>query len=225
MQAGKGRVVELVLRDGLHAARISCARGMVPRPGQYLLAGDGSHAPLPLSLFPADAVPDGFIAAPPIPELWGPGTVLDLRGPLGQGFSLPASARRVALVAFDAPPVRLRGLMHAALEQGAAVVLTCDAGGDDVPDAVEVQPLSSLSEIRSWADYIAVDVDRGNLAWLKERAELVRTNGGPKSAEVLIRTPVPCGGMAECGVCAVNVRSGWIMACKDGPVLDLFELI
>ena len=32
------------------------------------------------------------------------------------------------------------------------------------------------------------------------------------------------GGQGECGVCAVRTRSGWSLACKDGPVYDLAEL-
>jgi ferredoxin len=38
--------------------------------------------------------------------------------------------------------------------------------------------------------------------------------------QMLIHTPVPCGGMADCGICAVTLRSGWKLACKEGPVFD-----
>jgi hypothetical protein len=41
-----------------------------------------------------------------------------------------------------------------------------------------------------------------------------------KEAQVLIRTSMPCGGIAECGVCAVPLKSKWKMACKDGPVFE-----
>jgi NAD(P)H-flavin reductase len=41
----------------------------------------------------------------------------------------------------------------------------------------------------------------------------------------LVVAPMPCGGLAECGVCAVTTRRGWKLACKDGPVFDLGELI
>jgi hypothetical protein len=44
-------------------------------------------------------------------------------------------------------------------------------------------------------------------------------------AQALVITPMPCGGIAECGVCAVTARRGWKLACKDGPVFDLTELI
>jgi hypothetical protein len=31
--------------------------------------------------------------------------------------------------------------------------------------------------------------------------------------------------MGECGVCAVNLRKGYKLACKDGPVFDLRSLL
>jgi NAD(P)H-flavin reductase len=40
----------------------------------------------------------------------------------------------------------------------------------------------------------------------------------------LILAPMPCAGLAECGACAVPARSGWKLACLDGPVFDLRAL-
>jgi hypothetical protein len=36
---------------------------------------------------------------------------------------------------------------------------------------------------------------------------------------------MPCGGLAECGVCALPAHRGWKLLCKDGPVLELGELL
>src|SRR5512138_923098 len=129
MQTGKGQVRELILdasvRRGCRYARISCVAGLVPSPGQYLLASDGSDAPLPVPLFYTDSAPQGFVAAAPLPGSWNPGLELALRGPLGRGFTLPPASRKVGLVAFDDSPARLRGLIRPALKQEAAVVLVC----------------------------------------------------------------------------------------------------
>jgi dihydroorotate dehydrogenase electron transfer subunit len=46
-----------------------------------------------------------------------------------------------------------------------------------------------------------------------------------KKAQVLVGTPIPCGGIADCGVCAVNTKSSWMLACEDGPVFDLREFV
>ena len=231
MQTGAGRVSELILQDGRRAARISCPADLIPHPGQYLLASDDSYAPLPVSLYYTESASDGVAVAPwrhfiasPAPDAWTPGMEIFLRGPLGRGFKLPASARKVALIAFDDSPSRLRGLIAPALKQGAAVTLLSDSPVDNLPDDVEVQPLASLAEMAEWAEYAAFDVARETLPRLVEKLNRLSQPSRWKEAEVFIHTPVPCGGVAECGVCAVVTKSGWKMACKDGPVFNLREI-
>jgi NAD(P)H-flavin reductase len=225
MQTGKGQVIELILQDGLRSARLSCLESLIPSPGQYLLADDSSSL-LPVPLFYTDSVASGFIAAPPVPESWSPGQGVWLRGPLGRGFGLPVFSRRVALVAYDDNPSRLRGLIRPSLSQNAAVVLVGAAVSDDIPDEVEMQPSSALSDVCEWADYIAVDVARENLPGLRQRLGKSNRISAARETQVLVRTPVPCGGLADCGVCAVMTKSNWMMACKDGPVFawsDIWE--
>ena len=233
MHTGTGQVLELILEDGIRHVRVSCSSSLVPAPGQYLLAGDGSPAPLPVPLFHTDSAPQGFIATGSIPDSWSPGMSLYLRGPLGQGFSLPLSARRVGLIPFDVSPSRLRALIRPALRQGAAVVLLGSSSIDHLPDEVEVQPMSALRDIIGWADFLAIDVSHDDLNQLRERlgkgdqiaVGRVDVGLGRTEAQVLIDTPIPCGGVAECGVCAVTLRSTWKLVCKDGPVFDWREIL
>src|SRR5436190_22526489 len=126
MHTGKGQVLETILEDGQRLVRIACPASLIPTAGQYLLAGDASDSPLPVPLFYTDSASEGFVASPPIPQSWMPGMSLSLRGPLGRGFVVPASVRKVALIAYDDSPIRLRGLIQPALKQGAAVVLVSD---------------------------------------------------------------------------------------------------
>ena len=224
MHTGIGQVVELVLDDGSRLARISCPLNMVPSPGQYLLASDGSDLALPVPIFYTDFAPDGFIASSLAPDSWSPGQRLYLRGPLGRGFELPVSARKIALIAFDSSPVRLRGLITPALKQDAAIVLVCDLPAEQLPDEVEVQPLSTLMDVIHWADCIVLDAAREHLYALGERLGWTNQVPALREAQILVRTLMPCGGVAECGVCAVNVKSGWKLACKEGPVMDWREL-
>ena len=214
--------MEVILADGCRYARISCPETLIPAPGQYLLASDGSDAPLPVPLFYTDSASQGFIS--PVMSSWQPGQVLHLRGPLGRGFLLPLTARKVGLVAFDHTHARLRGLVQPALQQDASVVLVSDMIVEDLSDEVEVQPLAALGEIISWADALAIDVHRQNLPRLKETLGTWNQLSAVRDAQVLIRTQMPCGGIAECGVCAVVTRSGWQMACKDGPVFFWKEI-
>jgi len=219
---GQATITELCLIGGQRAARIVCGKTAIPAPGRYLLAHEaGSEAPLATELFAAGHITDGFISAPPVPGEWRPGSVLNLRGPLGKGFALPPGARRVALAAFNGDASRLLPLAEAAVRQGAAVAMLCDNPPPDLPLQMEVHPLSALVEVCQWSDYTAFDVERESLGHLErslDRGQPLVTRG---LAEALVRTPMPCGGLADCGVCTVRTTKGSRLACVDGPVFDL----
>ncbi len=222
MHTGTGEITEIYL-DG--SARMDCPPKLIPSPGQYLLAhASGSASPLPVSVFFYDSAPKGFRFAPPLPSFWTIGTRLNLRGPLGRGFSIPPNARKLALIGLDDYyPSRLHGLIPLALKQQAEVVMVCDSATNDLPEVVEVQPLRALEEICKWADFIAVDIVRENLIQMKKLFEKLNQLSAVREAQVLIRASMPCGGLAECGVCAVSSRHphDWKMICKDGPVFDM----
>ena len=225
MRQGAGELSELYLENGLTGGRILCPHHLIPESGQYLLAHDiASNDPLPAPVFNAGSAPGGFLVAPPIPQTWQPGISLSLRGPLGRGFSLPRSAKRVALAPLGKISARLKPLLVAALEQNASVVLVSDLDLSDLPAEIEIQPVSALAEVAYWADYLAIDTPRENLPGLNEKIGLGEQANVNLEAQVLVFTPLPCGGMANCGVCSVTLRHGWKMACKNGPVFDLKEL-
>lgn len=225
MHSGCGQVIELILESDEVQARIACPPPLIPAPGQYLLASSASFLdPLPVPLFSTESTPLGFIACAPIPKTWTPGAEIALRGPLGRGFALPPSARKVALIPFDGKADRLKALIRPALQQGAGVALVSDLDVERLSDEVEVQPFSLLEEVLAWADYAAFDVLRENLPGLRERLGGSSQVWAGKEAQVLVRTPMPCGGVAECGVCAVTLKSGWKLACKNGPVFDWAEI-
>jgi dihydroorotate dehydrogenase electron transfer subunit len=227
-----GKILELFLDERRASARIACPPTLVPAPGQYLLAHNpASDDPLAVPVFSAGLSADGFLAASPLPSAWIPGINLILRGPLGHGFVLPAAARRVALAAWDVSPAYLLGLIHAAQAQDAAIVLVCENPPDDLPSDVEIRPLAALEEISQWADYLALAATREALgqgvhaglplpvgADLRVRSDPLR---GPREAQVLIVTPMPCGGLGKCGVCSVDVKGGVELACEAGPVFEL----
>jgi NAD(P)H-flavin reductase len=216
-----GKILERFLDERRAAARIACARTLLPAPGQYLLAHDpASNDPLAVPVFSAGICPEGFLAASPLPRTWNPGVTLSLRGPLGRGFVLPASAHRVALAALDVSPAYLLGLIPAAQAQGAAISFVCDNPPDDLPADVEIRPLGALAEVSAWADYLALAATHG---W----CERFRTGDQlkvPREAQALVVTPMPCGGLAKCGVCSVEVKRGMELACEAGPVFELADL-
>ena len=194
-------------------------------PGQYLLASseDAAEA-MPVALYPTSLPGEDLSVAPPLPAAWTAGTLLHLHGPLGAGFHLPQSARRVALACLDASPLVLLALARLALQRGAAVTLYAPRAPEGLPDAVEVLPLEMLAEALSWADYIAAVFPYPRLAELRRLAGLAPHQTFSIDAEGLVLVPMPCGGVGGCGACAVLTSHGWKQACSDGPVFPLNQL-
>jgi NAD(P)H-flavin reductase len=242
MKTRQGKIAEILLDGSL---RIECSADLIPSPGQYLHAHKpASDSPLPVSLFSMESTPSGFRSAPPAPLDWKPGDLINLRGPIGNGFHIPNSAKKIALIALDESIARLYGLISSSLKQNREVVLVCNSAPQDLPEAVEVQPLQALSDVLKWADYTAFDVPREvrrtpnnetnlNLAsathplGLNQLKEMLKEQNqlSPKlEAQILIHTSMPCGGIAECGVCALTLSHEWKMICKEGPVFN-FDII
>ena len=229
MGRSMGKITGVWEENGELAARIQCPAPGVPAPGQYVLASDPADraAALPYRLFPTAIERDGFSAGPGLPRAWLPGSVLALNGPLGRGFALPEAARRAAFACLDGSPARLRPVITAAISRGCAAILF--SGGlegalDRWPNALEVAPLESLPEALGWADALALAASPGGLAGLRSLLGWGAGKRLPFPAQVLVDVPLPCGGMADCGACAVRARRGYRYACRDGPVFDLDEL-
>jgi NAD(P)H-flavin reductase len=236
MRSFSGRVIEIQLdQQGNASAWIACPPGAVPNPGQYVFAHDPDDldTPLAVPLFLADFSKDGFLSASPIPRTWEPGTRLELWGTLGRGFHLPAALPRLACAALGSSIARLLPLVRGALSQGAAVVLFTDLPLPSLSSDLEVQPLSALPDHLYWPDFLALDLFAEQLPGLRSTLRINPSVVIPYPAQALILTSMPCGGAAECGVCAVPARSaqsrgadrpGWMLACKDGPVFDLKDI-
>lgn len=201
---------------------LACPPTIRPLPGQYLLAfAPGQTEALAVPLFPAGQSGEFLRVAPPLPVSWAAGMRLQVRGPLGNGFRLPAAARKVALAPLDCGPERLLALAELALAQDAAVALYSAEIPDGLPSAVEVLLPEQLKDTVEWADYLALDLGNGQPGRWKEAIGLEDGKKLPFPGQALVRTPILCGGVGECGVCAVRTRSGWALACKDGPVFDV----
>jgi hypothetical protein len=137
------------------------------------------------------------------------------------------------MLTFDDMPRCLLALSEGAFKQGASITLLCENPPEDLPLPIEVQPVSALKDISEWADYLAIDLRRESLPELKSKlanigslnGRLEQTGSSRLKAQALIRTSMPCGSMAQCGVCAVQTGRGHLLACEDGPVFDLDALV
>jgi NAD(P)H-flavin reductase len=207
-------------------AWISCPAEAIPAPGQYVSAWSVHDriAPLASPLFPARVSPDGFLAAPPVPITWEPGSLLELSGPYGRGFNVPRTTHRLALAALGETAARLNPLVNLALQADIAVTLFSSVPVQNVPTAVEIYPTHDLPEALNWADLLLIDLPVEELGHLRATLCLQAGDHLPCPAQVLVVTIMPCSGLAECGTCYVPARRKWKRACLDGPVFDLDEL-
>lgn len=206
------------------AIRISSKLSRVPQPGEYFLAfAPGSCQVLPTALFPYEIDPETLTLCGYFPGEWQPGTFINVQGPLGNGFHLPSSAVKIALLATDAAlSDRLYALMLQSLSRGLAVAWVADTLPEQFPPQVELLESSDLIEAVNWSDYSAAAVTHAELGALLRKFD--RHTELKKRVDVLIDTPMVCGN-AHCGVCAVETKKGWKLACKDGPVFNLEEVI
>jgi len=222
-----GRVSEIRLEAGRDMeVRIACPAGAIPSVGQYLLASDADNLDdvLGVPLFAIEKSHHGFWAAPLYPITWTPGTTLDLVGPLGHGFDLPHNLQRLGLVAMGETVSRLMLLIHRTAQTKGGMTLFTDLTLPMLPTALEIYPLASMKEALDWPDFMALDVPLRRMVELRDVLGLSYGTGLPCPAQVLVTTPIPCAGIAQCGACAVPSRRGWKLVCEDGPVFELNSL-
>ena len=225
MRSIQTRIVEIGVAEYSHFVQLERMPGGPSRAGQYYLAYEpGQGQVLAAPLYPCCKVSGEQALSGVIPAVWMPGTRLAVRGPLGQGFELPPTARRVAVVSFQKDVLRLSALFHQALRQQAAIVMYTDVFEARLPEEIEILPLDALPECWPWADYAAIYTSGGSIPGLRERLNLNPGNKPSFPVEVLIDVPMVCGGLADCGICAVPGPRRWMLACKEGPVFPLEDV-
>jgi hypothetical protein len=138
---------------------------------------------------------------------------------------MPAGVRRIALVAMGNTAARLRSVVDLSIRRDIAVALFTDQALASLPAQVEVNPLSALTDALAWADFIIIDVPLNQLSHMRSALGLSSDALLPFPGQALVVAPMPCAGLAECGVCALPVQRGWKLLCKEGPVVELNGLL
>jgi len=231
METFQGQVQTIMLDEkGDRIAWLHCPAKAIPAPGRYLLAWRSLDvdAPLAIPIFASAYDKAGFLAVATGPLAWEPGDILQLRGPLGRGFTIPANIHKLALGAFSGQSVRLLPLIVNALARDIAIALFLDGLLPELSAAVEVHPLGDWQDALSWADFLALELP---VSMSPQASEIMGVQKGfpyvGAPGQVLLLADMPCGGLADCGVCSIGAGRNWKLICKDGPVFDLekvFEL-
>lgn len=166
-----------------------------------------------------------------------PGGMLDILGPLGNGFEVHSRSHNLLLVAGGVGIAPLCYLAEHAVENGYAVRLVTGA-----TDAYSLLPYAAegvntlcitedgskgkkgkatdcLPEQMKWADQVFAC---GPVPMYRTMASLEGLFEG-KSVQVLVEQVMGCG-VGACRGCAVPTRSGMRMVCQDGPVFEMREI-
>jgi dihydroorotate dehydrogenase electron transfer subunit len=217
-------------------------------PGRFVLADLGGYLRAPL--FPAQMEAEAFavLACPGhLAAALRPGSEVNLIGPLGRGFEVPETTRRLLLIA-DTPhlPALLSLLETGFLSTdpvslSAALLLSAPTTGELYPIRLlppdlevhvvtgdgsaghEGSPLDLLPDLVRWADCVCVASDPADYLAIAEIVREVRIKPSRRFAQALVVPEMACG-VGACQGCAVKVARSTKLACTDGPVFDLLEL-
>ncbi|GHO93473.1 dihydroorotate dehydrogenase B (NAD(+)), electron transfer subunit [Reticulibacter mediterranei] len=161
------------------------------------------------------------------------GMHLDLFGPLGRGWQLPATVRNLLLIGEEAQMAALPMLVEVALRREMAVtLLSLSSSADEIyppgllPEEVEYHIvtedlLAEAGEYLTWADAVCCSVSRETLAGLYWRYERMRKHN---FAQGVLLQPLACGS-GVCLTCSVETRTGQQLVCRDGPIFAARKII
>jgi NAD(P)H-flavin reductase len=218
MQRSQAKVVEVNLTGtGVIAARLIPIPGLIPAPGQFVMALDPSSlAACRTPLFPCAVHADGFSTAM-APDQWRPGDSLDLLGPFGRGFNAPDSARHWLIASNLDHLLTLQPLIDRGLKAGLEIAYW-GPQNPDLDPAVEI--ILDIEEGLRWADYAACET---NLEMLPALQAAWRPVEQRPAIEILIMADLPCG-FGACQACAIPHAGGYKLACIEGPVFGADRL-
>lgn len=169
------------------------------------------------------------------------GIHLDILGPLGHGWNVARSVRTVALVGTAAQSAPLVALAHQSVAAGLAVSVGLGTDESAAPPAfllpaaaeynIAQSPNAALAavsllddQLLRWADLVAVSLPSAHLPAVAQRIRAVRLQWNAAFAQAAVLPPLACC-IGVCGVCVVETHRERRLACVDGPIFDLRELV
>lgn len=174
----------------------------------------------------------------PAGHSYQPGQVVSLLGPVGKPISLRDSTRTLLLIAYDSTPASLLMLAEQALTAHIGVTLVLVGAAQQyaleaLPAEIEVlrgDDKGEWPEQRQnfgWADQIIAIAppphDLKRYGRLLEAARTVRVEIPAGYLIGLFQPPMPCG-VGACQACLIRCQHNEMLACIDGPAMDLLDV-
>jgi len=215
--------------DGLSQISLICKNPVSFVPGQYIaLWVNGQPESLPYTPFIQSSSGNILTLTPDELPAWQPGQILGWRGPLGAACRLPENMRKLALYSRADHPGPLMPFIQSGIQGGMDTVY-CSSQSTGysawLPSHIEWEDHSRLAEIASWADMLIACLPRQTLSEELEKLSNLPASVKPDRIYILVVSPMPCNGIAQCGVCDIRLRHKAIHICQDGPLFPLKDLI
>lgn len=188
---------------------------------------------------PVEAPEGQLIIERPSDNLYSPGQLIHMLGPIGKELPWAGGGnKRLLLIAHDSFPTPLLMLAQQAIQQTAevALVLLGDAAQypfSGIPAAVEViggdhhGGWPDESATLNWADQIFVVADsifwQDHFTAIHYKVKTARGDLPPNYLFGVFTLPQPCG-VGACDACLVRCRTTDRQACTHGPAFDLAEV-
>ncbi len=167
-----------------------------------------------------------------------PGDQLNLWGPLGNGFDVPAHVRNLLVVTDHARLPTILGLLDQMLDRGNRVTLLL-RGPETIDEAVrtrlpipvelrlaasEQQWQAQLHETAPWADQVVAALPHASYAEFAAQLRQHRLRLTSDFGQILSESNLACG-IGACFACTIPLPDGaFTRACLHGPVFDLARL-
>jgi len=167
------------------------------------------------------------------------GDVVDLLGPLGNGFSIQPTARSLLLVAGGIGVAPLVFLAEDALDRGHVVTLVAGAQsasalypGSSLPSKARLVTVTEdgseglrgmvVDHIGDYAGHAEQVFACGPVAMYRSMKEKECLTGKP--VQISLEVVMGCG-LGACYGCATRTTEGTRMVCHDGPVFELGDVV
>ena len=191
------------------------------RPGQFLLAYCPEKDNRIRDTYYALSLDKGYFSLPK-GGTWDIGDNLIYKGPIGKGFSKLDLFENVLCLNFSEEIAALSALIDLSVNHGKNIAFYGDSQPIQLDQSVEIIIKDMLIEAIHWADFIAIETTIADLNINKKYIEKMKLAGIP--IEVIVHNPILCSGEANCMVCSIKTKKGWIKTCQYGSVFNLNEL-
>lgn len=174
----------------------------------------------------------------------GRGDLLDIVGPLGNGFAVPSQARRLLCVAGGIGVAPFLALADEFSRQGTEMIVLYGAASarhlysppsaEGFPARVQVVLATEdgsrghkgfvtdlVPEYATWADLVLAC---GPIGMFRTLARQVREVPIAAPVQALLESHMGCG-LGVCWGCPVETTAGYLRVCTTGPRFDLRELV